>query len=73
MQLMQVYDNAYRLKRYFILSAHYGIYGDDLQVYIAQCNTICNQCKNSMNALANKVMQDAIMSRMREIAIEAIK
>jgi len=72
-QLMQTYDNADRIKRYLILSAYYGIYGNNVQTYIAQCDAICNQCKNSMNALANKVMQDAIMSRMREIAIEIVK
>jgi len=60
MQLMQTYDNADRLKRHLILSVYYGIYGDNLQAYIVPCDAICSQCENSMNALANKIMQDTI-------------
>lgn len=71
MQIMQVYDNANRLRNYFLFR-QYGGWREGLQESIAQCDAICEQCNNAMSALGNKAMQDALMSKWRELAIRMV-
>lgn len=70
-QIMQVYDNAKRVRNKLLLSMQCVLCGD-VSEYITQCDAICEQCKKAMTALGNKAMQDALMSKWRELAISML-
>lgn len=70
-QIMQVYDNANSVRNKLLLSMQYGFCGD-VSEYIVQCDAICEQCKKAMTALGKKAMQDALMSKWRELAINML-
>lgn len=70
-QIMQVYDCANNYRNHLLLSMQYGLSGD-FRDCIAQCDAICAQCTKAMAALGNKAMQDALMSKWRELAISML-